>query len=148
MKFSAPSRLSGCQFARSIRRAPPGRRLAVARALAPFLIARSPKSAAPELCEFHSVDDYPLCYARLALLLDRPEEIPAPGEIEFLYRLQNRGIHYPGAIGGPDYLFLMAFASILAPVRALEIGTSSGFSSAVIAAALQQRHPGRTRDAR
>lgn len=75
------------------------------------------------------------------MLLGRPEQIPAPSEIEFLYRVQNRGIHCSGAIGVPDYFFLTALASILAPDRALEIGTSSGFSSAVIAAALHRRHP-------
>jgi hypothetical protein len=32
-------------------------------------------------------------------------------------------------------------ASILAPLRAVEIGTSSGFSSAILGAALHRRHP-------
>jgi hypothetical protein len=74
-------------------------------------------------------------------LLGRPEQGPASGEIESLRSIQNRGLHYAGASGGPEYFFLTAVASILAPVRAVEIGTSSGFSSAILAAALHRRHP-------
>jgi hypothetical protein len=67
--------------------------------------------------------------------------VPASGEIDFLRSIQNRGLHYTGAIGSSEYFFLTAVASILAPVRAVEIGTSSGFSSALLAAALHRRHP-------
>jgi predicted O-methyltransferase YrrM len=64
----------------------------------------------------------------------------AAGEIDFLASIENRGAH-PGTIGLRDYLFLSAFASILAPERAVEIGTLAGFSAAIIAAALHRRHP-------
>lgn len=49
----------------------------------------------------------------------------------------------PGTIGLREFLFLTAFASIVAPQRAIEIGTLAGFSAAVIAAALHRRHPDR-----
>ena len=125
---------------RAIRGAPRGRQLAVARALSPFLFTPARKPANAEPCEFDSLENYPSRYARLASLLGRPEQVPTPGEIDLLHRIQKRGIHYSGAIGSQDYFFLTAVASILAPPRALEIGTSSGFSSALIAAALHRRH--------
>jgi predicted O-methyltransferase YrrM len=52
----------------------------------------------------------------------------------------NRRTHYPSTIGRKDYFFLTAFVSILAPQRIIEIGTLTGFSAGVIAAALRRRH--------
>lgn len=46
-----------------------------------------------------------------------------------------------GTIHVGDCLFLTAFVSILAPSRAIEIGTLGGFSAAVIAAAIRRQHP-------
>ena len=135
------------EFVRAVRNAPRGYRLALARALVPFVFTPAPKPATADVCEFHSLDDYSSTHARLAHLLGQPEQVPAPGEIDFLRSIQNRGIHYAGAIGASDYFFLTAVASILAPVRAVEIGTSTGFSSALIAAALHRRHPQVTRAA-
>jgi predicted O-methyltransferase YrrM len=48
-----------------------------------------------------------------------------------------------GTIGLHEFLFFTAFASILAPERAIEVGTWAGFSAAVIAAAIRRQHPGR-----
>jgi predicted O-methyltransferase YrrM len=45
-----------------------------------------------------------------------------------------------GTIDSSDYLFLTAFTSLLAPFRVVEIGTLTGFSAAIIAAALHRRH--------
>ena len=140
MKSTASS-LSVWECVRAVCNAPSGCRLALGRALVPFIFMPPPKSATADVCEFHSLDDYPSKHARLAHLLGHPERGPAPGELDFLRSIQNRGIHYTGAIGSSDYLFLTAVASILAPVRAVEIGTSTGFSSALIAAALHWRHP-------
>lgn len=123
--------------------APRDSRLPVARGLASLLFSTAAPPANVEVCEFHSLDEYPLAYARLANLLGCAEQVPPIGEIEFLRSVQNRGIHYPGAIGISEYLFLTGFAGILAPTRSIEIGTSTGFSSALIAAALQRRHPQR-----
>ncbi|HSP45228.1 MAG TPA: class I SAM-dependent methyltransferase [Chthoniobacterales bacterium] len=93
-----------------------------------------------ELCEFKSLEEFPAAYSRLAVLLRRAEQTPSADEIEFLHGLHHRDIHYSGAIGSNDYFFLIAFASILAPKHAVEIGTSTGFSSALIAFALHRRH--------
>jgi predicted O-methyltransferase YrrM len=62
--------------------------------------------------------------------------------MEFLRSIQNRGTH-PGTIDLPEFLFLTAFASIIAPQRAIEIGTLAGFSAAGIAAAVHRRHAGK-----
>jgi predicted O-methyltransferase YrrM len=67
--------------------------------------------------------------------LGHREKVPPSNEIDFLHSIKNRGAH-PGTIGLHEFLFLTAFASILAPKRAIEIGTLAGFSAAVIAAAV------------
>jgi hypothetical protein len=135
------SNLSVREYVRAVRNAPRGCRLDLLRGLIPFVFTPAPQLAPAGVCEFHSLDDYPSTYARLAQLLGRPEQVPASGEVDFLRSIQNRGLHYTGAIGFPEYCFLTAVASVLAPVRAVEIGTSSGFSSALLAAALHRRHP-------
>jgi predicted O-methyltransferase YrrM len=135
------SSLSAWEYLGALRDAPRDSRLALVRALAPFVFTLSPEPVPAEVCEFHSLEDYSLTYARLANLLGRPEQVPAPEEKDFLRSIQNRGVHHVGAIGVSEYLFLTAVASILAPVWTVEIGTSSGFSSALLAAALQRRHP-------
>jgi predicted O-methyltransferase YrrM len=48
-------------------------------------------------------------------------------------------MQYPGTIEASDYFFLTAFISILAPQRVVEIGTLTGFSAAIIAAALRRQ---------
>jgi predicted O-methyltransferase YrrM len=48
-------------------------------------------------------------------------------------------MQYPGTIEASDYFFLTAFISILAPQRVVEIGTLTGFSAAIIAAALHRQ---------
>jgi Methyltransferase domain len=135
------SNLSAREYVRAVRNAPRGCRLALLRALLPFVFTPAPQPVPADVCEFLSLEDYPSTYARLAHVLGRPEQVPAAGEVEFLRSIQNRGRHWTGAIGGPEYFFLTAVASILAPVRAVEVGTSSGFSSAILAAALHRRHP-------
>jgi predicted O-methyltransferase YrrM len=49
-------------------------------------------------------------------------------------------VRYPGGIGSRDYFFLTALVSILAPRRVIEIGTLTGFSTAIIAAAIYRQH--------
>ena len=93
-----------------------------------------------EVCEFKSPNDYGRNYARLSALLGCDGKIPPAGEIEFLSSMLNRPVHHLGAIGCGDYCFLTALISLLAPRRVIEIGTLSGFSAAVIAAALSRRH--------
>ena len=105
----------------------------------PYLFTKLAPSAV-ELCEFQSLKSYEADYGRLARILGRDQGVLAAGEIDFLESLENRGTH-PGTISLREYLFLSAFASILAPERAVEIGTLAGFSAAIIAAALHRRHP-------
>jgi len=123
----------------ALRYSPAGSRIAVARKLFPYLFQRVARSTA-EICEFDSPGNYETSYRRLARLLGHSEKVPPPGEIDFLRLIQNRGAH-PGTIGLHEFLFLTAFASILAPERAIEIGTLAGFSAAVIAAAIRRQHP-------
>ena len=126
-------------YLRALRYSPAGSRIAVARKLFPYLFQRVARSTA-EICEFDSLGNYETSYRRLAWLLGHSEKVPPPGEIDFLHSLQNRGAH-PGTISLREFLFLTAFASILAPERAVEVGTLAGFSAAVIAAALRRQRP-------
>ena len=130
--------LSLGSYLRALRYSPAGARIAVARKLFPYLFQRVARSTA-EICEFDSPGNYETNYRRLARLLGHSEKVPPLGEIDFLQSIQNRGAH-PGAIGLHEFLFLTAFASILAPERAIEIGTLAGFSAAVIAAAIRRQH--------
>jgi predicted O-methyltransferase YrrM len=116
-------------------------RIVIARKLFPYLFQRVARSTA-EICEFDSLENYETSYRSLARLLSHSEKVPPPGEIDFLRSIENRGAH-PGTIALHEFLFLTAFASILAPERAIEIGTLAGFSAAVIAAAIRRQHPGR-----
>jgi predicted O-methyltransferase YrrM len=109
----------------------------MARTLFPFLLTERASSTV-ESCEFQSLKTYEADYRRLARILGRDEGCLPAGEIDFLESVENRRAH-PGTIGLRDYLFLSAFASILAPERAVEIGTLAGFSAAIIAAALHRR---------
>lgn len=76
----------------------------------------------------------------MATLLGREGKTPPAGEKEFLHSMIHRSPSYPGAIGMGEYFFLTAFVSILAPQRVIEIGTLTGFSAAIVAAALGRQH--------
>ena len=99
-----------------------------------------PQASTAEDCEFTSLVDYQKDYARLATLLGREGKTPPAGEEEFLHSMIHRSPSYRGSIGIGDYFFLTAFVSILAPQRVIEIGTLTGFSAAIIAAALGRQH--------
>ena len=126
-------------FLGAVRHAPRGHRISVARRL---LSSFSDDLATPaaEVCEFKSPNDYGRNYAHFSALLGCHGKIPPAGEIEFLHFMLHRPVHHLGAIGCGDYCFLTALISILAPRRVIEIGTSTGFSAAVIAAAISRRH--------
>jgi len=49
-------------------------------------------------------------------------------------------VRYPGGVGARDFFFLTALIGILAPRRVIEIGTLTGFSTAIIAAAIHRQH--------
>ena len=91
--------------------------------------------------EFKSFEQFEIKYRQLAVELDHPGKIPAPGEMDFLHAMVDLDdVRYPGGIGSRDYFFLTALVSILAPRRVIEIGTLTGFSTAIIAAAIHRQH--------
>jgi predicted O-methyltransferase YrrM len=91
-----------------------------------------------ENCVIDSLDNYETKYRLLAQLLDRAEKKPPLGEVDFLRSIQPYAGR-DGTIHFGDCLFLTAFVSVLAPSRAIEIGTLNGFSAAVIAAAIRRQ---------
>jgi predicted O-methyltransferase YrrM len=131
-------RLPPALFLGSLYRASRGHRIRLFRRLVPYLSA-SPPAFPAEVCEIRSLAEFESAYARLAAMLGRAGKTPPPGETEFLRTTLNRPMHYSGTIEGSDYLFLTAFVSILAPQRVVEIGTLTGFSAAIIAAALSRQ---------
>ena len=94
-----------------------------------------------DIGEFRNWEQLELKYRQLAEELGHAGKIPAPGEIEFLHRMVDLDdVRYPGGIGSRDYFFLTCLVSILAPRRVIEIGTLTGFSTAIIAAAIFHQH--------
>jgi predicted O-methyltransferase YrrM len=100
---------------------------------------REPPPSVAEVCEIKSLRHFEAGYAQLASMLGARANAPPAGQIEFLRSVSERPA-YKGTIGPADYLFLTAFVSILAPRRVVEIGTLTGFSAGVIAAAIACQH--------
>jgi predicted O-methyltransferase YrrM len=136
-------KLSLAQRLDILRYAPPGRRLAVTRKISDAL-QQIPPAPAPryfDVGEFRNWEEFETKYRQLAAELGHPGKVPAPGEVEFLHRMVDRdAVRYPGGIGSRDYFFLTCIVSILAPTRVVEIGTLTGFSTAIIAAAIYHQH--------
>lgn len=123
----------------AVRHAPRRRRTKILRSAIRSIFA--PASAEPAAgCEINSLTDFNSRYARLAAMLGQTGRAPSPDELKFLGSIAERRTSYPGNVGPSDYLFLTAFVSILAPQRVIEIGTLTGFSAGIIAAALARRH--------
>jgi predicted O-methyltransferase YrrM len=140
-------KFSMSQYLEAWRSAPPGRRLELARKVRD-IVGRTPPLA-PARCfdvgEFKSFEQFEIKYRQLAQELGAPEKIPAPGEMDFLHAMVDLDdVRYPGGIGSRDYFFLTALVSILAPRRVIEIGTLTGFSTAIIAAAVFRQHGNRS----
>jgi len=123
----------------AVRHVPRGCRTKILRGAIRSIATPAPAGPA-EVCEINSLADFDSRYARLAAMLGHAGRNPSPGELEFLNSIAKRRTSYPGNIGPSDYLFLTAFVSILAPRRVIEIGTLTGFSAGIIAAALARRH--------
>jgi len=123
----------------ALRWTPRGSRLRVLRSLFPYLSVPLQRSSAAS-CRFESLDEFATDYVELAALLGKAGKVPPPDEIEFLRAMLNRPEQYRGSVGPRDFFFLTAFVSILAPQRVLEIGTWTGFSAAIIAAAIHRQH--------
>ncbi len=117
---------------------PRGVRWPLVRRLAPFL-CRTPRGANGAVLEFVAPVDYARGHGEVARLLERPAKPPPASEAEFLASLLESANAYPGSIGPSDSMFLTAVVGVLAPVRVIELGTASGFSAAVIAAALARQ---------
>jgi predicted O-methyltransferase YrrM len=94
-----------------------------------------------DLGEIRTFEEFETKYRSLASALGMEGKSPPPGELEFLRRMVEREPgRPPGGISAQDYFFLTAFVSILAPHRVIEIGTLTGFSAAIIAAAISRQH--------
>jgi predicted O-methyltransferase YrrM len=125
------------------RNAPAGRRLEVVRAVRSAAACPLPSGGARyfDVGEFRNWEQFEIKYRQLAEELGHPGKIPAPGEVEFLHKMVDLDeVRYPGGIGSRDYFFLTCLVSILAPRRVIEIGTLTGFSTAIIAAAIHHQH--------
>jgi predicted O-methyltransferase YrrM len=123
--------------------APSGRRLEVIRNLRNALADPEPTATGEciDLGEIRTFEDFETKYRTLAAVLGHGAKTPPPGEIEFLRRMVEwEPRRPPGGISGQDYFFLTALVSILAPHRVIEIGTLTGFSAAIIAAAIHRQH--------
>ncbi|MDP9004510.1 MAG: class I SAM-dependent methyltransferase, partial [Verrucomicrobiota bacterium] len=137
MKFSF------AQYFTAFRSAASGHRLEAVRKLHCLPPSLPPGTAARyfDVGEFKSFEQFEIKYRELAAELGCPEKIPAHGEMDFLHAMVDLDdVRYPGGIGSRDYFFLTALVSILAPRRVMEIGTLTGFSAAIIAAAIYRQH--------
>jgi len=127
---------------------PTGHRFEFVRRIEEVLRTYAPPADARyfDVGEFRNWEQFEIKYRQLAEELGHPGKIPAPGEVDFLHAMVDLDdVRYPGGIGSRDYFFLTCLVSILAPKRVIEIGTLTGFSTAIIAAAIYHQH--RTRDA-
>ena len=94
-----------------------------------------------DIGEFRNWEQFEIKYRQLAEELGHPGKIPAAGEVDFLHKMVDLDdVRYPGGIGSRDYFFLTCLVSILAPRRVVELGTLTGFSTAIIAAAIYHQH--------
>jgi predicted O-methyltransferase YrrM len=125
------------------RAAPSGRQLEVVRHVRRSLLREEPAVAARyfDVGEFRNWEQFEIKYRELAEELGHHGKVPAPGEVDFLHKMVALDdVRYPGGIGSRDYFFLTCLVSILAPRRVIEIGTLTGFSTAIIAAAIHRQH--------
>jgi predicted O-methyltransferase YrrM len=136
-------KLSVSHFLGLWRNAPPGRRLEVLHKAREA--ARSQPAPGPpryfDVGEFRNWEQFEIKYRQLAEELGHSGKVPAPGEVDFLHKMVDLDdVRYPGGIGSRDYFFLTCMISILAPRRVIEIGTLTGFSTAIIGAAIDRQH--------
>jgi hypothetical protein len=89
--------------------------------------------------ELSDIGTYQREYSRLGTVLGVTGALPAPGEIEFLKHVTTPGRFPFGMLTPSELLFAAAVASILRPAVMIEIGTSSGFSAAVLAKTISLR---------
>ncbi len=85
-----------------------------------------------EISEITDAEGYGIAYGRLGDALGIAGATPAPGEVEFLRSVTTPGRFDFGMLPPPDIFFSAAVTSILQPRLAIEIGTASGSSAAII----------------
>ena len=85
-----------------------------------------------ESFDLQDVDGYSSDYGRLGRALGVSNAMPAPGELEFLKWVTSGRFGF-GMLLPSEIFFAAAITSILRPRRAVEVGTASGFSAAIIA---------------
>ena len=93
------------------------------------------------LCQIESYEEYETGHRHLASALGRTDRSPGEGELECVRKLVDRRANPAGSLSVADSLFLAAFVSIICPRRMVEIGTGSGFSSALLACAIHFQRP-------
>src|SRR5436190_23349682 len=86
-----------------------------------------------EIPAITNLSGYCSAYRRLGDTLGVACATPAPGEVEFLRGVTTRGRFEFGMLPPSDVFFAAAVTSILAPGLAIEVGTASGYSAAIIA---------------
>jgi cephalosporin hydroxylase len=136
-------KFSFARYFDALRYLPRGHRLSGARKIQRVVInpPASKTGGYFDIGEFKSFEQFEIKYRALAAELGYPGKIPPPGELDFLHAMVDLDdVRYPGGIGSRDYFFLTALVSILAPARVVEIGTLTGFSAAIIAAAIHRQH--------
>ncbi|HSH37428.1 MAG TPA: class I SAM-dependent methyltransferase [Chthoniobacterales bacterium] len=101
-------------------------------------LSHSKARTAAQRCEINSLEDHRGNYAALAAMLGRAGMTASDEEIDELAALMPER---PGSLSWADCFFLAAVTSIIAPERMIEIGTLSGFSTGVMAAAIRRRRP-------
>ena len=116
----------------------PGARARMLRPIKQFLFSSQPGSSA-QRCEINTLDEYEAQHRALAVMLDRPHKIDSDPDIGELRSLMACDRSPDGSLSWPDCLFLTAFTSIIAPARLIEIGTLSGFSAGIMAAAVRRQ---------
>lgn len=90
----------------------------------------------PSTHEIHCTGQYAADYARLAPALGSTRLEPSDTEAAFVADVATGRYYSQGSISGTDIAFLSAVVGATGPARAVEIGTASGVSAAVIAAAM------------
>jgi predicted O-methyltransferase YrrM len=112
--------------------------------LLPAFFAPLPRASEALRCEVLQLEDYGPAVANLSRFLGFPANASKPIDHELLQRLTAANRACSGSIGIPDLLFLHAFITVLAPPRVVELGTLTGFSASVIAAAVAQQQSTRS----
>ena len=88
-----------------------------------------------------SNEEYATAYAKLAVAIGGREKTPPLEEWQVIRQLLNKRANPSGSLGPADCFLLAAFVSIIRPRRMIEIGTGSGFSSALLASIMQLQEP-------